>query len=134
MPANQNREKNSEEDGRFRRGHRYPGCGPLSRQPNPAQQTGADTPPPKHPETRIAAINLASVVKNYQKAAAFEAEFKGELQKYEAGMAQIKGELTTKDAQLKDPKTPAQTKEQLDADMTALTRKIQDMEKNGASG
>jgi Skp family chaperone for outer membrane proteins len=89
-------------------------------------QQATDAPVPKHPETRVAIVNLSYIIKNYEKATQYDQEFKTVLQKYDTELQGLNGRLEVDKKKFADPATPSTEKEKLQADAKQLERTIQD--------
>ena len=116
-----------EQDDHHRHGPRGPGPRSLLWQ-SPFSRAADRRTPQKHAETRIATINLAYVVKHYDKAVQWEKEFKQELARYEGATKKLRSQLEADDRELKDPATQAERKEALESEIRTLKRKLEDHE------
>jgi Skp family chaperone for outer membrane proteins len=90
----------------------------------PIQQTGANTAAPLR--TRVAVINLQSVIKQYQKWTAFETEYKRMYENYNQEFEKKKSEAAGLKAQY-ERTNDDQAKEAIQRQMRELDRQVQDM-------
>ena len=78
--------------------------------------------------TKIAVINLAKVINNYEKWKAFKDEYKKEYERvFESKVTGLRKQYEELDRQAKDPKTPPESKEGIAKQMKLLERQIQDI-------
>jgi Skp family chaperone for outer membrane proteins len=99
----------------------------LSAQP-PAGQPAAQPPASPEPRTRVALINLSSVIKNYGKFKAFQDEMKKSLEVYQERDKTKAGQIETCAKELGDAKVPPapERKEQLEREIKKLQRERED--------
>jgi len=97
----------------------------MSAQTGGVQQTGATQPPAVAPlRTKIALINLTSVVKQYKKWTNFQEEMKGQVAGYEKALQAKQTKLEEmKTRVLKDPSL----RDQLEKEAKVVQREIQDI-------
>jgi Skp family chaperone for outer membrane proteins len=93
---------------------------------NPIQQTGG-TNSVVPPRTRIACINLQSVIKQYQKWSDFEKEYKSRYEAYNQVFEGKKKTAADLKAQFEKPGNDDQTREAIQRQMRALDREVQDL-------
>lgn len=96
-----------------------------------AQQPGATAParPAAEPRTRIAVLNMAYVIKNYDKWKTFQEEIKAEFKGFEQkAQPKVKQGESLK-AQLSDPKATIapEQREAMTAELKKLSREIEDI-------
>lgn len=96
-----------------------------------AQGTAAQTQPANASAsrgTKIAVVNLAKVINNYDKWKAFKDEYKKEYERvFEQKVNPLKGRYESLDKEVKDPKTLQDRKEAATKEMKGLERQIQDI-------
>jgi Skp family chaperone for outer membrane proteins len=90
-----------------------------AQQNNPAQQRAPL-------QTRIALLNLAEVIKNYNKVKTFELTFKDEVKYYQAELEKKRTEALAIQEKIKKPDTPNEQREALQKQFKALERELQD--------
>jgi Skp family chaperone for outer membrane proteins len=93
----------------------------------PIQQASASAPAPA-PGTRVAVVNINTVLKNYQKAQALNNAIKQKVQGYATAMNQKRDEITRLQAELTKPTTTAPQKEQYEKQVVNLQRALQDID------
>ena len=93
-----------------------------------AQGTGTQTQPPASRGNKIAVINLAKVINNYDKWKAFKEEYKKEYDRvFEQRVAPLKAQYESLKKQIEDPKTLPTEKETATKQIKQLERQIQDI-------
>jgi Skp family chaperone for outer membrane proteins len=79
------------------------------------------------PRTRIALINLAQVIKHYQKVIAFQNEVKGLLQPYQDKAKGIQAQIEAHTKKLQDPALKAEEREVTEKNLRAWQRSLEDL-------
>lgn len=97
----------------------YLGSHVLAQQPPQTQAA-----PPL--QSKIALVNLAQVIKNYEKFKNFQAQLKTEMEPLQKEIEAKKGQLAAKEAEGNKPETPAARREQLQKEIKAIQREMQD--------
>jgi Skp family chaperone for outer membrane proteins len=83
-------------------------------------------PQPQPPRSRVALVNLTYIAKKYDKAKAFQTEMKTALEPYQIKDAELKRHYESLEKQFKDPATPPAKRDQLEKQMKALQRQMED--------
>jgi Skp family chaperone for outer membrane proteins len=83
---------------------------------------------PTMPGTRVAVVNINSVLKNYQKAQYLNNSIKSEVQGYAEKMNKIKEEVAKRQAEVTKPTTTAPQREQMEKEVVAYQRQLQDLD------
>jgi Skp family chaperone for outer membrane proteins len=87
-------------------------------------------PAPQPPRTRVALVNLTHVLKKYDKAKEMMGEMRAALAPFQKKDAELKAQLDKLDKLLKEqPEEAARQREQIEKEMTALRREIEDVQK-----
>lgn len=96
----------------------------------PIQQVSGSAPasPPTMPGTRVAVVNINSVLKNYNKAQALNSSIKTKVQSYAERMNKLKEEVAKIQAELPKPTTTATLREQYEKQVVMLQRQLQDLD------
>jgi Skp family chaperone for outer membrane proteins len=95
-----------------------------------AQQGGQQTARPAAVaplQTRVAVINVAQVIKEYNKFKAYQAELKAQIKPLNDQVEKLKADVATRRAEGAKPETTAQRREQLEKDIKVVERQIQDL-------
>jgi Skp family chaperone for outer membrane proteins len=101
----------------------YVGSHVWAQQTNP-QQSRPQVPPL---QTRVAVINVAQVIKNYNKFKMYQDELKRLVKPLNEQVEKLKADAAAKRAQAAKPETTAQQRELLERDVKTLERQIQDL-------
>jgi outer membrane protein len=80
------------------------------------------------PGTRVAVVNINSVLKNYQKAQYLNNSIKNEVQGYATQMNKIKEEIAKRQAQIANPATTPAQKETMEREVVTMNRQLQDLD------
>jgi Skp family chaperone for outer membrane proteins len=92
-----------------------------------AQGTQPANPPRVAPlQTRVGLINVGLVIKSYNKFKVYQDQMKREMEPLQKEIEQKKQLVTAKQNQAADPKTTVQAREQLEKEVKAIQREIQD--------
>jgi Skp family chaperone for outer membrane proteins len=83
---------------------------------------------PTMPGTRVAVLNINSVLKNYAKAQYLNTSIKNEVAGYADRMNKIKEEIAKKQAEMAKPTTTTPQREAMDKEIVAMNRQLQDMD------
>jgi Skp family chaperone for outer membrane proteins len=95
----------------------------------PVQQASATAPAPTAaPGTRVAVVNINTVLKNYQKAQALNNAIKQDVQTYATQMNQKRDEINRLQADLTKPTTTPAQKDQWEKQIVNLQRALQDLD------
>lgn len=92
----------------------------------PASATAPNSP--AMPGTRVAVVNINSVLKNYLKAQYLNNSIKNEVQGYATQMNKIKEEVAKNQAEIAKPTTTTPQREQMERAVVALNRQLQDLD------
>jgi Skp family chaperone for outer membrane proteins len=101
----------------------YVGSSIWAQQPA-AQPARPATAPPL--QTRVAVINVAQVIKNYNKFKMYQEELKGLIKPMNEEVDKLKNDIAARKAVAAKPETSAQQREQLEQDIKTQERLIQD--------
>jgi Skp family chaperone for outer membrane proteins len=105
-----------------------PGGQPIrqtSTNPPPAPST--TTAPPPAP-TRVAVVNINKVLKDYKRAQKLNNDIKEKVQQYAQKMDLMRKRISESQAQMTHPTTPPQQREQIEKNILALNRELQDLD------
>jgi Skp family chaperone for outer membrane proteins len=95
----------------------------------PVQQASATAPAATAaPGTRVAVVNINTVLKNYQKAQSLNNAIKQDVQSYATQMNQKRDEINRLQAELTKPTTTQPQKEQWEKQVVNLQRALQDLD------
>lgn len=108
----------------------YLGSRLYAQQPYPAtyQQTNAAAPAAQ-PRTKIAVVNLAGVIRQYQKWQNFDADYKAKLGQYDKAFEARKAQAQELKAKL-EKATDETSRDQIQQEMRKLDREVQDEGEN----
>lgn len=96
--------------------------------PSIQQVSGSAPAPPTMPGTRVAIVNINSVLKNYNKAQSLNSSIKLKVQSYADRMNKLKEEVAKIQAELPKPSTTKDLREQYEKQVVALQRQLQDLD------
>lgn len=106
-----------------------PGTPPNTPNRPPIQQVSGSAPAtPTMPGTRVAVVNINSVLKNYNKAQSLNSSIKIKVQSYADRMNKLKEEVAKIQAELPKPTTTATLREQMEKQVVTLQRQLQDLD------
>jgi Skp family chaperone for outer membrane proteins len=92
----------------------------------PASATAPNSP--SMPGTRVAVVNINSVLKNFQKAQFQNNSIKQLVQSYAERMNKMKEEIARRQAEMPKPTTTPQAREQMEKEVLAFNRQLQDLD------
>ena len=88
----------------------------------------APATPTMMPGTRVAVLNINSVLKNYSKAQYLNSSIKNEVAGYADRMNKIKEEIAKRQTEMGKPTTTTPQREAMDKEIVAMNRQLQDMD------
>jgi Skp family chaperone for outer membrane proteins len=83
---------------------------------------------PAMPATRVAVVNINSVLKNYNKAQYLNSSIKSEVQNYATTMNKIKEEIAKRQAEVAKPGITPPDRERMEKEVVAFQRQLQDLD------
>jgi Skp family chaperone for outer membrane proteins len=93
-----------------------------------AQQGGQAPAPARAPlQTRVGLVNIAQVIKNYQKFKAYQEAIKREIEPLNKEIEKKKTVAVNMKTEMEKPETPQAKKDQLEKDIKRVNREMQDM-------
>jgi Skp family chaperone for outer membrane proteins len=95
---------------------------------NPPAAPAPTAAPSSLPGTRVAVVNINKVLKEYQKAQSLNNSIKVKVQGYARRMEEKRKELTDRQAELTKPGITAPQREQIEKQILALQRELQDID------
>jgi Skp family chaperone for outer membrane proteins len=78
-------------------------------------------------QTRVAVINVAQVIKNYNKFKMYQEELKAEIKPLNDQVDKLKADVAARKAQASKPETTAQQRDELEQYIKGVERQIQDL-------
>src|SRR5438874_7302544 len=90
-----------------------------------ASRLWSETKPPAAPNSRVALINLAQVIKHYQKVVAFQPDTKGLLQPYQDKAKILQTQIETHSKELAQADLPADKREKLEKTLRNFQRQLE---------
>jgi Skp family chaperone for outer membrane proteins len=91
-----------------------------------AGRSWSQTKPAPQPRSRIALVNLTAIVKQYEKATAFQKELKAAVEPFKKKDTQLRAEYEALHKQLRDPDTAPAQRDQIEKQMKGLQEQIDD--------